>query len=214
MDSYFKIDKIILTGQINGENVEINDNMFLEHSISVTSGKVTQKDGENITIVYDTLKRNMYNNDITPTIAYNLPKNFEIDNGPTLEEYHRLDPRPPKDNEYNALNDYNKKLELNADRHFNPLEEGDIEIIENQKFLEVEYKDINRDELSVVDVSDDFKMILHNYMHLNIWTDGTKTIDWGLDRYALKYGIIYPYNEHEDMDDVDVDISGLSDILK
>jgi hypothetical protein len=213
MSKYFKINNIQLSGTIIGGEIHIMEQMILDHEISVPSGVVIKKQGDEITIMYETLKKNIHNDDITPTIEFNSTKDFSKEQAIDLNDYIRLKTRDINDEEYTAINEYNKRLELKADRYFNPLEDGDIEEIETQKFTEHEYEDIARHELSVVDVTEDYKVLIHNFTFVNLWSDGTKTIDWGTERYALKYGIIYPYNSNQDSDDVDVDLSGLSDIL-
>ena len=213
MNKYFKINNIQLSGTIIGGNIDIMEQMILDHDISVPSGVVIKKQGNEITIKYETLKKNIHNDDITPTIEFNSTKDFSKEQAIDLNDYNRLKTRDINDEEYNAINEYNKRLEFKADRYFNPLEEGDIEEIETQKFTEHEYENIDRNELSVTDITEDFKIITHSSTLMNLWSNGTKTIDWGTERYALKYGIIYPYNSNQNSDDVDVDLSGLSDIL-
>ena len=213
MNKYFKINNIQLSGTIIGGNIDIMEQMILDHDISVPSGVVIKKQGNEITIKYETLKKNIHNDDITPTIEFNSTKDFSKEHAIDLNDYNRLKTRDINDEEYNAINEYNKRLEFKADRYFNPLEEGDIEEIETQKFTEHEYENIDRNELSVTDITEDFKIITHSSTLMNLWSNGTKTIDWGTERYALKYGIIYPYNSNQNSDDVDVDLSGLSDIL-
>ena len=213
MNKYFKINNIQLSGTIIGGNIDIMEQMILDHDISVPSGVVIKKQGNEITIKYETLKKNIHNDDITPTIEFNSTKDFSKEQAIDLNDYNRLKTRDINDEEYNAINEYNKCLEFKADRYFNPLEEGDIEEIETQKFTEHEYENIDRNELSVTDITEDFKIITHSSTLMNLWSNGTKTIDWGTERYALKYGIIYPYNSNQNSDDVDVDLSGLSDIL-
>ena len=206
--NYFKIDKIVLMGEIKGGNVNMGDQMMLDHDINVSGGNVITKDGNDVTIVYETLKKNMFDEDITPTIEYFVP-NHEKDEeeGTFMESFETLQPpRKAKDDEYDTLNNYNKKLEFRADKHFYPLEEGDIEEIENQKLMEG-YEDINRDEVSVIDVTEDFKIILHNYSTVSVWSNGSRTVNWGVDRYSLKYGVLYPYDVNQESDDVEVDIS-------
>jgi hypothetical protein len=196
MNKHFKIENIVLTGTVDGD-IELGEQLMLDHDITTNGGIVVSKVDNNVVVKYETLKKNIHKEDITPKIGYitstDIKESFEKE--VTLKEYHSVYPRSIKDDEYNLMDGYVRNLVVKSS--------GDENLHES----------LDRNELRVIDVTEDYKVIIHEYYFVNEYEDGSKTIDWGTERYALKYGIIYPYNSQEEGDTVDVDITGLSDIL-
>lgn len=101
----------------------------------------------------------------------------------------KLKPRLANDAEYNAINEEYKK-----DHHTL----GD----------QFEYENIDRNDLIVYDVNDDFKIINVNYC--GVFTQrGKEHVVFSMDRFAYKYGILYIYEEDDNIDICEEDIDEL-----
>ncbi len=101
----------------------------------------------------------------------------------------KLRSRPVNNEEYNAINEEYKK-----DHHTL----GD----------EFEYVDIDRSDIIVYDVNDDFKMIYVNYCAVYMERD-KETVSFSTDRFAYKYGLLYLYELDDNKDDCVEDIDSL-----
>ena len=101
----------------------------------------------------------------------------------------KLKSRPINDAEYNAINEEYKKDHYTL---------GD----------QYEYKDIDRNDLIVYDVNDDFKLINVNFCGILV-RDGKEYVLFGTDKFAFKYGILYPYEEGDNIDVCEEDIDEL-----
>ena len=101
----------------------------------------------------------------------------------------KLISRPVNDTEYNAINEEYKK-----DHH----------TLGNA----YEYKDVDRNDIIVYDVNDDFKIINYNYCGI-LLQDGKEHVMFGTDRFAFKYGLLYLYEQDDNIDDCVEDIDEL-----
>lgn len=177
-----KVDKMILQGSINGDFQE-GEQVIFETPLTIESGMI-HKDGDNVVIVYDTLKSNIHGHDITPRVNFTTIDE-RSDNINYVVDHKEITYRSPNDDEYNALNNFLK----------NEYGEG--------------YKDMDRNGLTVYDINENFKIINSNECLIYKLSNGKETVSWDTYRYAFKHGLIYPYDGNETDDDCEEDISGL-----
>ena len=177
-----KVDKMILQGNINGDFQE-GEQVIFDTPLTIEGGMI-HKDGDNVVIVYDTLKNNMYGHDITPKVNFTTIDERE-DNPSYMVDRREITYRSPNDDEYNAIN----------------------------KFLKDDYgkgyKDMDRNGLTVYDINENFKIINSHECRIYKFSDGKETVSWDTYSYAYKHGLIYPYDINETDDDCEENISGL-----
>lgn len=182
--TFLKISRIVVVGEVKGDSTfDEGDFLSLEHGISFHSGFVSKKEGNEIIVIKELCSQELseaLGRDITPVIEcyFHNEESKEEDNDEPYQFEYLSSQRKPTDNEYQLLkdSDYCKG------------------------------GDMKREELSVIDVTDDFKILIVNYAVLNVFGN-KKTVEFNTEKYALKYGVIYKYHHDQDVDDVDVDIS-------
>jgi hypothetical protein len=64
------------------------------------------------------------------------------------------------------------------------------------------------------DVSENFVLVFGSNCSIEEHTDGKKVVLSFSERFAIKHGIVYEYNEKNDFDDFDEDITEINDLLK
>jgi hypothetical protein len=179
-----KVDKMILKGNINGDFQEGEQVMF-DVPLTIPSGRI-YSDEDGVIIVYDTLKKNIHREDITPRV--NFLTNDEIKEDPSyMVDWFEKKHREPNDEEYNVLNEFLRE-EYNDDD---------------------KYTNLDRDCLTVYDIHKDFKILNHSSCTIYRWSNGKESVSWDTYRYAYRHGLLYPYDSNEDSDDCEIDISGL-----
>jgi hypothetical protein len=177
-----KVDKLILQGEMNGNFVE-GEYVAFDIPLTIEGGIIHKAEDDVILIVSETLKKNMYGKDITPKVNL-LDNDIFMDNAYNRVSYKELTHRPSNKDEYNALNEFLRK-----------------------EFAMDGYQDIDKNNLTVYDINEDYKIINHNECIVSKLKNGKEVVSWDIYRYAYKYGFIFPYDITETNDNCVEDIS-------
>lgn len=178
-----KVERIMVQGKVS-KNIKQGEQVFFEHPILIEGGFVTGNKDGNITITHETIRENIYGEDITPKV--NVCEMDELMDGHVVS-ITDLDMRVPTDEEYDAVNEYLKN------------DWGDYS----------GWEDIKRHNLTVFEINEDFKIIHNSECEIILNNKGERFVQWETYSYAYKHGIIYPYSEVERSDDYEENLTGL-----
>lgn len=190
----FKLEKVILIGSTEDE-ITPGEQLYFDKDIDICSGVVSSVVGNNVVIEYEPIKENFKGDDITPIIdcsTYDDLKyyGYEMDSD-------ELTPRDATEYETNCLNDYFKREMRNS-------------IIGTDE----DFEPINSNSLKVFEINEDYKILIHLTCSVMTYSKGSSSVLFDSTKYALRYGVVYSYDDGDHLDDVDIDISGITNLLK
>lgn len=185
----------------DNENLKQGDSVILDEIIRITdvvylgNSFLPLSKANNHIFVKDTSGFNFMGEKITKVIGYEKMEDF-LEN--TISSKDLLEcvapkPRPTTKEEKELLYKFITK---------------DKEITEEKMLDLFEFSN-----LISYDLTDTHILVFENRCEIVHFTNGTSTVDSGMSRYAIRHGIVYPYNDDDDFDSLDEDISEIKNLL-
>jgi hypothetical protein len=189
----FKLERVILIGSVE-DDLTSGEQLIFEKDIDISSAIVKSVIDGKVVMEYETQKENFKGDDITPVIECSTIDDLE-DCGYVMDSK-ELVPRSATEDEINSLNEYFKR-----------------EVRDSAFPMDTDFVPVGPNSLKVFEINEDYKILIHLTCSVMSYSDGNPSVLFDSMKYALRYGTIYSYDDEDHLDDVDIDISDITNLL-